>query len=268
MHCEEQRYAIREVAELTGIKPVTLRAWQRRYNIIQPQRTDKGHRLYTQQHIEQIKTIQGWLEKGVAIGKVKALLESDCDLVDDDISDNEQLLEVELMLVALTELNKNKAESILTQVFKEYPLALVQRRFIDPIYGAIKQVKRAQQTLLLGMFQSLLLFRTSAILEAENKVAHDGKCLVVSYDDLGSINLRLWALSLAEKGYNISIIEAVDDASALVGSLALEKYTSISFFASQSPSQGQLPVIEKLRCHYGEACLLNPLLGSLIQAKG
>lgn len=268
MGCEEKRYAIREVSELTGVKPVTLRAWQRRYGIIQPLRTEKGHRLYTQQHIEQIKIIQGWLEKGVAIGKVKALLESGCELVDDDISDNEQLHEVELMLVALAELNKSRAESILTLVFKEYPLALVQRRFIDPIYGAIKQVKRAQQTLLLGMFQSLLLFRISAILEAENKVARSAKCLLISYDELGSIKMHFWALNLAEKGYNISIIEAVDDASALVGNSALEKYTSISFFASQAPSQGQLPVIEKLRCHYGEACLLNPLLVSLMQVKG
>ncbi|HAS6149831.1 TPA: MerR family transcriptional regulator, partial [Vibrio vulnificus] len=29
----EKWYAIREVSELTGVKPVTLRAWQRRYNL-------------------------------------------------------------------------------------------------------------------------------------------------------------------------------------------------------------------------------------------
>ena len=43
---EEKLYAIRDVSDLTGVKPVTLRAWQRRYNLIQPQRTEKGHRLY------------------------------------------------------------------------------------------------------------------------------------------------------------------------------------------------------------------------------
>ncbi|MCG6506952.1 MerR family transcriptional regulator, partial [Vibrio parahaemolyticus] len=47
MACEEKLYAIREVSEITGVKPVTLRAWQRRYNLVQPQRTAKGHRLYT-----------------------------------------------------------------------------------------------------------------------------------------------------------------------------------------------------------------------------
>ena len=28
----EKLYAIRDVAEMTGVKPVTLRAWQRRYH--------------------------------------------------------------------------------------------------------------------------------------------------------------------------------------------------------------------------------------------
>ena len=38
-------YPIREVARLTGINPITLRAWERRYNLIEPVRTESGHRL-------------------------------------------------------------------------------------------------------------------------------------------------------------------------------------------------------------------------------
>ena len=38
---------IREVARQTGVNAVTLRAWERRYGLIVPHRTEKGHRLYT-----------------------------------------------------------------------------------------------------------------------------------------------------------------------------------------------------------------------------
>ena len=55
MACEEPLYTIREVSELTGVKPVTLRAWQRRYNLVQPQRTEKGHRLYLSSDIATIR---------------------------------------------------------------------------------------------------------------------------------------------------------------------------------------------------------------------
>lgn len=265
MHCEEKLYAIREVSELTGIKPVTLRAWQRRYNIIQPERTEKGHRLYTQQHIEQIKVIQGWLEKGVAIGKVKALLEGGVDSIEPEVS-NDHLAEVEQMLTALAVLHKSKADSVLDQVCKEYPLDIINTRFIQPAFEALKQVKRSQQTLQLGMFQSLVMARLSTILEAENRVARRGKCLLVSYDPLGSIELRLWALRLAERGYNISLIEGIEDVSALYEHSALDKLQALSIFSSQAPSQVQLASISKVSHQLGEAFLPNPLIESLLQA--
>ena len=107
-------YAIREVSEMTGIKPVTLRAWQRRYGLIQPQRTETGHRLYNEENLERIREIQSWLAKGVSIGKVKALLDS--DITEAFSQDNPELEETEAVLVALASLNKGKAEALIRNV--------------------------------------------------------------------------------------------------------------------------------------------------------
>ena len=51
----EGLYPIRTVAAVTGVNPVTLRAWERRYNLLSPTRTPKGHRLYTREQIEKLK---------------------------------------------------------------------------------------------------------------------------------------------------------------------------------------------------------------------
>ncbi len=67
---------IREVARLTGVNPVTLRAWERRYGLIVPQRTGKGHRLYDAGHVQRVQTILTWLNRGVAVSQVKTLLEA------------------------------------------------------------------------------------------------------------------------------------------------------------------------------------------------
>ena len=56
---------IREVCKVTGVNPVTLRAWERRYGLITPHRTEKGHRLYTEANIRQIQAILLWLSRGV-----------------------------------------------------------------------------------------------------------------------------------------------------------------------------------------------------------
>lgn len=70
----QELFPIREVARLTGVNPVTLRAWERRYGLIQPTRTDSGHRLYSQSDIDDIRSILGWLERGVAVSKVGSIL--------------------------------------------------------------------------------------------------------------------------------------------------------------------------------------------------
>ncbi|MDU1268613.1 MAG: MerR family DNA-binding transcriptional regulator [Escherichia coli] len=51
-------YTIGEVALLCDINPVTLRAWQRRYGLLKPQRTDGGHRLFGNLH-----SLRTWIKE-------------------------------------------------------------------------------------------------------------------------------------------------------------------------------------------------------------
>lgn len=68
------RFPIRTVSSLTGVHPVTLRAWERRYGLVRPLRTKKGHRLYTHQDVEQVRRALALLERGVQISCVRDLL--------------------------------------------------------------------------------------------------------------------------------------------------------------------------------------------------
>jgi DNA-binding transcriptional MerR regulator len=61
-------FPIRTVCALTGLNPITLRAWERRYGLIEPIRTPGGRRLYTQQHVDQINKALSMLASGMPIG--------------------------------------------------------------------------------------------------------------------------------------------------------------------------------------------------------
>ena len=73
---EEGLFPIRTVCNLTGVHPVTLRAWERRYGLIRPKRTPKGHRLYSSEDIELIRHILRLLDQGISIGQAGQLLDS------------------------------------------------------------------------------------------------------------------------------------------------------------------------------------------------
>lgn len=68
---------IRTISTLTGVNPITLRAWERRYGLICPLRTAKGHRLYTQGHVEEIRRVLAYVGRGIPISQVPALLKAE-----------------------------------------------------------------------------------------------------------------------------------------------------------------------------------------------
>lgn len=59
-------YTIKRAAELTGVPPATLRAWERRYGLGQPTRTDSGYRLYDEAALADIRAMQLLLRAGWA----------------------------------------------------------------------------------------------------------------------------------------------------------------------------------------------------------
>ena len=48
-------YTVSQAARLTGVASTTLRAWERRYGVIAPRRTDGGYRLYDAHQIELLR---------------------------------------------------------------------------------------------------------------------------------------------------------------------------------------------------------------------
>jgi len=65
-------YPISAVAKLTGIPLDTLRAWERRYRTVIPQRVARG-RLYSEEQIQKLLLLRRAVEQGHSIGQVAAL---------------------------------------------------------------------------------------------------------------------------------------------------------------------------------------------------
>ncbi|MFN4263708.1 MAG: MerR family transcriptional regulator [Thioalkalivibrionaceae bacterium] len=68
-------YPIGVVCDRLDINPVTLRAWERRYGLISPTRTAKGHRLYSDDDIDRIRSILELVGEGIPISQVARALE-------------------------------------------------------------------------------------------------------------------------------------------------------------------------------------------------
>ena len=63
----EALFNLKAVVRQTGIKPDTLRAWQRRYGLPSPRRSAGGHRLYSQRDIDTIQWLAARQQEGLSI---------------------------------------------------------------------------------------------------------------------------------------------------------------------------------------------------------
>lgn len=62
-------FNLKAVVQETGLKPDTLRAWERRYGLPVPQRTESGHRLYSQNDIQLLKWLLARQDEGMSISR-------------------------------------------------------------------------------------------------------------------------------------------------------------------------------------------------------
>jgi DNA-binding transcriptional MerR regulator len=65
-------YKIKTIASLSGFNPTLLRAWERRYGLLEPLRTSTGHRLYTREDLKVLQRVRQLLDQGRSIGEVVA----------------------------------------------------------------------------------------------------------------------------------------------------------------------------------------------------
>lgn len=136
----EELFPIREVSRLTGINPVTLRAWERRYGLIQPTRTESGHRLYSRADIDEVRSILGWIERGVAVSKVGRILANNQQGRRDEpaakrIAEQGEHTEWQVRLKRVARgFDDLQLEQLYGQIFSSYPVAVVFQDILMPVW--------------------------------------------------------------------------------------------------------------------------------------
>jgi MerR family transcriptional regulator, light-induced transcriptional regulator len=66
-------FSIQTAAERTGLTPHVIRAWERRYRAIEPQRSAGKQRLYSEEEIERLAMLSRAVRSGHSIGKIAAI---------------------------------------------------------------------------------------------------------------------------------------------------------------------------------------------------
>ena len=113
---------IGELGRRTGVSPELLRAWERRYGLLEPERSSGGYRLYTAEDERRVHTMKAALSRGISAGEAAKLA----------LDDGKELPPAESLLDALLAFDDVGAHAILDRLLSALTLDSVLRDSVIP----------------------------------------------------------------------------------------------------------------------------------------
>jgi DNA-binding transcriptional MerR regulator len=195
-------YKIETIAQLCGVHPLTLRAWQH-YGLIEPQRDNKGQRWYTDEDLSRIYQIIDWITQGVPAEQVAGCLQG----TPPKLTNSWPELQAE-MLTALDANGNQIARRLLWRYGRDYPPAQLVNNILRPLrrfLGSRKQAQLQQQKALLDY---AIIEYTTTILKSGRK-NHRPQVLMLAMQINDPIEIWLESLKLAGEGLQVELLPGV-----------------------------------------------------------
>lgn len=238
-------FPIRELSLKTGVNSVTLRAWERRYGLLKPKRTGKGHRLYDQGDVLRVEGILRWIQQGVAVSKVRALL--DQGDAPENITLSNEWLEWQVALVAASRaFQDDKIEQMYQQIFSQYPADIAVRDWLLPSFETLG--KGAALTFCESIILPCLVSRVAS-LKAQQKSSKGKKSPTVLITGLSSQRI-LWcymaATMMLDKGIACRVVSNAMHANEWVELLLGTQAQSMLAFCDNELAPKAADVIEQM----------------------
>jgi DNA-binding transcriptional MerR regulator len=207
----EGQYPIRTVSSLTGVNPITLRAWERRYGLIKPIRTPKGHRLYTQNDIDLIQQILELLDKGISIGQVDQYLKGRREQSVSEATANPWSRYQRRMLNAIVRFDTGALDQAYNDALSLYPIDLVTKHLILPLLKTLGiRWEEEQGSVAEEHFFGAYLRNKLGARFHHHPATQDGPLLVAAClpGEQHEIGLMLFCLSALNQGYRLVYLGA------------------------------------------------------------
>jgi MerR family transcriptional regulator, light-induced transcriptional regulator len=204
------RYSINDLEKLTGIKAHTIRMWEKRYHIINPQRTDTNIRYYGDDDLKNLLNISTLNHNGFKISKIALM---DQRTIKDKVLDiaganGDQNTLINNLIVSMIEFNEESFDHILSSsILKlgfEKTVTNVLYPFLEKI-GVLWQVGSvniAQEHFITNLIRQKMIIA----IDAQSKpAAPDAKSFLLFLPDkeFHELGLLFYSFLLKKNGYRV-----------------------------------------------------------------
>jgi DNA-binding transcriptional MerR regulator len=203
---------IGELARRAGLPPATLRAWERRYGIVSPTRTEAGYRLYGEGDERRIKRMLELITRGIAPAEAASRV-----LADDRVADsgpNGQAVDGETLrarlLEQLIDYDEGGAHATIDRAVAAYGVEALLTELIIPVVRRMGELWAADEVTIGQEHFASHLIRGRIMPLARGWGSGDGPLALLACPSGEEHDLALAAfgLLLRERGWRVAFLGA------------------------------------------------------------
>ncbi len=133
------KYSIKELEKLSGIKAHTIRIWEKRHQIINPERTKTNIRFYSDDDLKKIINVSVLNNNGVKISKIVKLTQAEINQQVANLSETKNDIEIyiEQLIVAMIDMEEEIFEKLLGSLTLKFGF---EKTMLEIVYPFMEKI--------------------------------------------------------------------------------------------------------------------------------
>ncbi len=232
-------FSIKDLENLSGIKAHTIRIWEKRYNLLKPDRTDTNIRNYSLDSFKKLLNVTFLYNNGLKISKIASLspneiTEEASKLVSEKALKNQFINEMKLAMLnfdhSLFEERYQKMKRVLpfNEIFMHYFIPFLEEL---GFLWQTNSINPAHEHFITNLIKQKVLINTEALIGQTPKKSEPSFVLFLPDNEIHDLGLAFLNYEILSKGYHtVYLGESVPLDSLELFTTNSEKVIFVSYF--------------------------------------
>ena len=218
-------FSIKDLENFSGIKAHTIRIWEKRYRILEPDRTDSNIRRYNESELKKILNVAFLNRNGLKISRIAKLDEDELTQQVMSLSSSRDELEKDFqpgkILMSAIRFNEGMFKESLLPFIKHAGIEDAYCRFLHPLLEKSRilwqtgSLSRAQEQFIRNTIRQLITVEDSFIKPWSGK-AGPTVAMINTSDNLTDNNFLFYKYALKKRGFDVIFTGGILPASEVI----------------------------------------------------
>ncbi|MBE0654555.1 MAG: MerR family transcriptional regulator [Bacteroidales bacterium] len=218
-------FSIKDLENFSGIKAHTIRIWEKRYSILEPERTDSNIRTYNESELKKILNVSYLNRNGIKISKIASLSEDELTrsvmTISSKNDEKSKDFQPGKILTSAIRFNENMFRESVSSLINSHGLEQAFCRYIYPLLEKARilwqtgSLSRAQEQFVRNIIKHIIIMEDN-LLNLPSGNSKPSVAMINTSDNLTDNNFLFYKYILKKRGFDVIFTGGILPASEVV----------------------------------------------------